>query len=442
MDQRRRNVSSKKSAKPSKSLALIAVIIIILLSIFLVKIWTHKQKNIYANKALSLPELTSAETEEKTPPQDSGWTTVNTQSGDTLASIFKRAGLSRQTLQAVLQDNPHAKTLANIKLNQQIQLLVHGNVLEKLIFPVSTTQFLVVSQDGKKYSCKLKSRKMNSQNDFITATVRGSLYGTAQRMHIPYKLIRQMTEIFNWEIDFIKDIRVGDQFTILYEAYYIDDKLVSTGDILAVSYTNRGKKHQAIRHIDAAGDYDYFSPQGAGLKKAFSRYPVKFSHISSTYSLSRYHPILHYRRPHKGIDLAAPIGTPIYAVGDGRVEVIDRHNGYGNMIKIAHSKMYSSLYAHLLKFQKGLAKGDRVKRGQVIGYVGQTGLAEGPHCHYEFHINHQPKNPSTVDLPRSTPVPRREMASFKAKANTLLAQLKLFEDASLAAAGKKATDNA
>jgi murein DD-endopeptidase MepM/ murein hydrolase activator NlpD len=283
---------------------------------------------------------------------------------------------------------------------------------------------------------------MSTHTDYLTATVKGSLYASAKRANIPYKLIKQMTDIFNWEMDFIKDIRSGDRFTILYEAFYIEDKLVSIGDIIAVSYNNNGKKHQAIRHIDQSGDTEYFTPEGTSLKKAFSRYPVKFSHISSTYSLSRYHPILHYRRPHKGVDLAAPIGTPIYATGDGRVEQIERDSAYGNMVKVSHNKMYASLYAHLLKFQKGLSRGDRVKRGQIIGYVGQTGLADGPHCHYEFHVNHQPKNPSTIALPRSSPIGRREMPSFKAKAATLFAQLKLFEEAHLIASVKKSTKTA
>ena len=237
-------------------------------------------------------------------------------------------------------------------------------------------------------------------------------------------------------------MRAGDQFSIVYKAYYIDDKLVNTGEIYAVTYTNRGKTHEAIRHVDASGDYDYYTPQGASLKKAFSRYPIKFSHISSSYNLSRYHPILHYRRPHNGVDLAAAIGTPVHATGDGRIAIIDRHNGYGNMVKVAHNQGYSSIYAHLLRFQKGLARGDHVKRGQVIGYVGQTGLADGPHCHYEFHVNQQPKNPTTIELPHASPVSSREMASFKAQAHTLLAQLKLYEEATLAAAGKKALNTA
>ena len=395
------NISPKKSAKPSKLLALVALLITILLSYFLVKIWSHKQKTNYASRTLSLPKLDTYKAETDELAENNGWTIVKTQKGDSLASIFKRAGLSRQTLQAVLQNNKHAKTLANIKPDQQIQLLIHNQLLEKLIFPVSATQFLVISHEEKNYSCKIKSRKMSVHDDYLTATVRGSLYSTAKRHNIPYKLIQQMTELLNWEIDFAREVRAGDQFSIIYQAYYVDDKLVSTGDIIAVTYTNRGKPHQAIRYANTAGDYDYFTPQGVSLKKAFSRYPVKFSHISSTYSLSRYHPILHYRRPHKGVDLAASIGTPVHATGDGRIEIIDRHNGYGNMIKISHNKTYSSLYAHLLRFQKGLAKGAQVKRGQVIGYVGQTGLADGPHCHYEFHVNHQPKNPTTIELPHA-----------------------------------------
>jgi murein DD-endopeptidase MepM/ murein hydrolase activator NlpD len=216
--------------------------------------------------------------------------------------------------------------------------------------------------------------------------------------------------------------------------------MVKTGDIVAVSYTNRGKTYQAIRHTHANGESDYYTPQGTSLKKAFSRYPIKFSHISSTFALSRYHPILHYKRAHKGLDLAAPIGTPIQAVGDGIIAIIDRHNGYGNMIKIKHDKTYSTIYGHMLRFQKGLYKGSKVKRGQVIGYVGQTGLATGPHCHYELHVKNQPRNPTTIGLPTAAPVPSREMAAFKSRSRTLFARLKLFEEANLASSGKRNID--
>lgn len=458
-----------KPAKPSRLLAVIALSIVILLPYFLVKTFRHEQKKAYSNNTLSLPGTeqpsapkqqeqaaeetltdpanTSQLTEklsvaQKSLPQESNWEFITTREGDSLASVFKRLGLSGKTLQTILHDNPHAKALSGIKPNQQLQVLRQGLVLEKMIVPVTTTQFLVVSREGEHYRTQINARKMTSHTHYVTATVHGSLYATAKRMNISYKLIREMVEIFNWEIDFARDVRAGDQFTIIYKALFIENKQVGVGDITSVTYTNRGKVHQAIRHTHQNGDYDYYTPEGNSLRKAFTRYPIKFSHISSTFSLSRQHPVLHYKRPHKGIDLAAPIGTPVRATGDGQIEIIAPQSGYGNMIKIVHNKTYSSIYAHMLKFQKGLTKGDHIKRGQVIGYVGQTGLATGPHCHYEFHINHQPKNPTTVDLPRASPVPAREMASFKANSAIMLAQMKLYEEAKLAAAEKKSVKKA
>ena len=398
----------------------------------------------YSKQSLSLPKINKnvPKIDNNTEKNADKWQYITTHSGDSMASVFKRAGLSPKTLQAVIYHNPHAKLLSGIKQNQEIQLLIQNNVLNTLILPLSSIKSLLVQREGDHYVSQINSKKMSTQNQLATATVRGSLYGTAKRMSISYKLIQQMTTIFNWEIDFARDVRSGDQFTILYKAYYIENALVSTGDILAVTYTNRGKIYKAIRHESPEGDADYFTPEGTSLKKAFSRYPLQFSHISSMFSLSRMHPILHYKRPHQGIDLAAPIGTPIHATGDGRIEKIDHHHGYGNMIKITHQNHYTSLYAHLLRFQKGLSQGDKVKRGQVIGYVGQTGLADGPHCHYEFHVNHMPRNPSTVVLPRALSVPRHQLTPFQTAANTLLSQLKLYETANLATAAKRSTDTA
>ncbi|MCC5791156.1 MAG: peptidoglycan DD-metalloendopeptidase family protein [Legionellaceae bacterium] len=433
----RSEVCMQENKKPSRLLALLALIAAIGLPFLLVKTFHHKTISASTNKKLSLPQAKPTPKRSKSTVVNNEWQALTTREGDSLASIFNRLGLSALNLQDVLKDNPHTKLLTNLQPNQNIQLLIKNKQLEKMIIPFTTTQFLVVYREGALYRSKINSRKMNSHNHYLTANVRGSLYSTAKRLNIPYKLIRQMTEIFNWDIDFSRDVRDGDRFTIIYKAFYIEDKLVGTGDIVAVTYTNRGKSFQAIRHSNAHGEYEYYTAEGNNLKKAFTRYPLKFSHISSTFSLNRYHPVLKKKRPHKGVDLAAPIGTPIYAIGDGRIDIIDRHNGYGNVIKIKHNKHYASVYAHMLRFQKGIAKGDYVKRGQVIGYVGQTGLATGPHCHFEFHIDKKPKNPTTVDLPRAAPVPPQELAMFKAKAGTLLAQLKLFEEAKRIGTGDK-----
>lgn len=423
-----------------------ALVVAFSLPYFLVKNFSHK-KNDFTHQSISLPQLAESEpieepeiAESVKEVKDNEWQTIKPRPGDSLAIIFNRLGLSAQNLHAVLDQNPHAKILTSIKPSQQIQFLINKKKLEKLIIPVNNIQSLTVYREGEHYKNKLESKKMTTHDHYITATVKGSLYTTAKNLNIPYKLVTQMTTILGKEIDFSRAIRPGDQFSIVYDAYYIDDKMVGTGDVQAVTYTNRGKTFRAIRHTHPNGDHDYYTPDGNSLKKAFSRFPIKFSHISSTFALSRYHPILHYKRAHKGIDLAAPIGTPIQATGDGIIKAIDRHNGYGNMIEIKHDKTYSTIYAHMLKFQKGLSRGSKVKRGQVIGYVGQTGLASGPHCHYELHVNNQPRNPTTIGLPIAAPLSGREMRAFKAKANTMLARLKLFEEANLASKGKRNID--
>ncbi|MDP1614305.1 MAG: peptidoglycan DD-metalloendopeptidase family protein [Methylococcales bacterium] len=497
----RPSVSLNSPSKPSKLLAVFALAVAFTLPFILVKSFPHKNKSGFGSIPQSLPvegthyeeidesDEPAADTEDgadavdapsspvitteapkaATPPTEittksassaaasqpvsspqpvkpakasepvakSEWKIVKTRDRDSLANVFNRSGLSAQTLHTIMRENSRIKVLSQLKPNQELQLLINNHTLEKMLIPLTTTQYVVIYREGEHYKSKINTHKMNSHNHFLTATVNGSLYGTAKRQNIPYKLIRQMTEIFSSDIDFAREVRAGDQFTIIYKAFYIENKLVSTGDIIAVTYRNRGKVFQAVRHTNRAGRSEYYTPQGRGLKKAFIRYPIRFSHISSTFSLSRYHPILHYRRAHKGVDLAARIGTPIQATGDGRIEIIGRQNAYGNMIKINHSKTYSSIYGHMLKFQKGLSKGSYVKRGQIIGYVGQTGLASGPHCHYEFHVNNQPKNPTTIDLPRGEPITGRELARFKVNTNTLLAQLKLFEEAHLASASKK-----
>lgn len=369
--------------------------------------------------------------------KDNEWQTVRPRSGDSMATIFHRLGLTAQNLHLVIYKNPHAKVLTSIKPSQELQFLINKKKLEKLVIPMNDIQTLTVYRDGAVYKTKVDSKKVTNQDRYVTGIVNGSLYTTAQRLGIPSKLIRQMTTILSKQVDFARGVRSGDRFSIVYEAQYVKDKMVGTGDIVAVSYTNRGKTAQAVRHISANGTHDYYTPQGESFKKAFSRYPLKFSHISSTFTASRYHPILRYRRAHKGIDLAAPIGTPIQATGDGIIKTIGRHNGYGNMIEIKHDKTYSTVYGHMLKFQKGISKGSRVKRGQVIGYVGQTGLATGPHCHYELHVHDQARNPTTTSLPTSSPVPAREMASFKARTRNLFSRLKLYEEASYAGKSKK-----
>ena len=463
---RQRHSFPDVTRKPSK-LRLVAVLLIAcLLPYVLIKVFFGKKHHESLHEAITLPDVQTSQAQvatlqvkeqqpvntikpvekpkpvetvkpiEKPKSASSPIVDVTTRPGDSLATIFKRVGLSGQTLHAVLNNNKHAALLTRIKPNQSIQFTIKNNQLQHMIFQLDHGQKLDVALVRGHYTTTLTSPKTEYRERYVTAIVQYSLYGTAKRQNIPYKLIQQMTDIFKREINFAKDVRSGDRFTIIYKAGYMGSDLVSVGEIIAVTYTHRGESHKALRHVNSAGDVEYFTPEGESMKQGFSRYPVKFSHINSAFSTSRMHPILHYSRPHNGIDLAAPIGTPILATGDGKVQQIGYENGFGNVIKISHhNALYTSVYAHLLKFRKGLFRGSYVKRGDVIGYVGQSGLASGPHCHYEFHVNHRPRNPSTVPLPQAEPVPRRDLASFKKHADKLVEHLRLFEQAHLA--GKK-----
>lgn len=469
MDQKDNSLSNNPS-KPSKVMALAALAIAFTLPFALVKLFPHKHIELTPHHPIAIsspnpheliatqkpvelietiPEAKETQVKAPEPPpviakipapiQKNEWIIIKTRAKDTLASLFTRAKVNAKYLSAIQKDNPNAGVFNKITPNQEVQFQITDQQLTQVIIPLTVSQYLVIYRNGDQFKTRVKLRKMNTHNHFLTATIQGSLYGTAKKLNIPPKLIKQMTDIFTWDINFAKDVRSGDQFTIVYKAFYVENKLVNTGDILAVSFRNRGKTYQAVRHTNKQGNTDYYTPEGHSLKKAFDRYPVRFSHISSTFSLSRFHPILHYTRVHKGVDLAAPIGTPIKATGDGTIDLIGRMNGYGNVIKIKHNKSFMTVYGHMLKFQKGLSRGSHVKQGQVIGYVGQSGLASGPHCHYEFRISDQAKNPTTVSLPRGNPISSREVALFKNTSRTLLAQLKVFEETHMASNAKKST---
>lgn len=430
-----KRVKKQESTKPSRIIALLALCFAFALPFLLLKFFSGAQDPKPATNYVNLPKPSpkpiAVESAAFT-DQNNDWQMITAKEGDSLASVFKQLGVSAKILQEVLKDNPHKSLLTQLKPGQKIRFLLNKNALLKIILPLNTAQYLVVYYEDGHFHTKINSKQMNTHSHYVTATVENSLFSTAKKNQIPFKLIYQMTHIFNWQIDFSKDVRPGDQFTIIYKAYYIEDKLAGAGDILAVTYRTRNKTYKAIRHKNEKGDIDYFDEDGNSLKKAFSRYPIHFSHISSTFSYSRNHPILKYKRPHKGVDLAAPIGTPIKATSDGVIERIAYGGGYGNMIKIKHHQKYSTVYAHMLRFKKGLSKGSKIKKGEIIGYVGQTGLADGPHCHYEFYVDNVPKNPSTIDLPLAPSIAKSELLAFKANAQTMLAHLNLFEEANLA----------
>jgi len=237
------------------------------------------------------------------------------------------------------------------------------------------------------------------------------------------RLIMDLVAIFGWDIDFALDIWEGDQFKVVYEEYYKDKDKVADGPILAAEFSNRGKVYRAVRYTSADGHTGYFSDTGASMRKAFLRTPLNFTRISSGFNLQRKHPILNRIRAHRGVDYAAPLGTPIRATGDGVVVYAGRKGGYGNALILRHGSTYNTLYAHMSRFASGMRRGARVDQGDILGYVGMTGLATGPHLHYEFQVDGIHRNPLTIALPRAEGIAANQVEQFEAATAPLLAQL-------------------
>jgi murein DD-endopeptidase MepM/ murein hydrolase activator NlpD len=232
-----------------------------------------------------------------------------------------------------------------------------------------------------------------------------------------------LADIFAWDIDFVNEIQPGDTFTVTYDEVYDHGKYAEDGPVLAARFINEGHEYLAVRYVSPDGHPGYYTPDGRNLRKAFLRAPLKFTRVSSPFSLHRRHPILNLIRAHKGIDFAAPTGTPVWAAGDGRVIFAGRRGGYGNVVELDHAHGITTVYGHLSRFAHGLRIGERVSQGNVIAYVGMTGLATGPHLHYEFRVNGVFKNPQTVSLPDAVPIDSTLRGDFLAKTGPLLGSL-------------------
>jgi murein DD-endopeptidase MepM/ murein hydrolase activator NlpD len=248
------------------------------------------------------------------------------------------------------------------------------------------------------------------------------------------RLTMDMAGVFEWDIDFIQDVRTGDEFTVIYEELWRDGVKLRDGEIVAAEFINQGKPFRAARFRDPSGHVDYYTPEGRSVRKAFIRAPLNFTRISSNFNPNRRHPVLNSIRAHRGVDYAAPTGTPVRAAGDGKVLFRGVQGGYGNVIVLQHGSNITTLYGHMSRFASARV-GARVKQGDIIGYVGKTGLATGPHLHYEYRVNGVHRNPRTVALPPAEPVPAEYQQAFRAATESLWRELDLFpQTASVTAA--------
>ena len=360
---------------------------------------------------------------------------VTVSSGDSLYLIFKRLGLPQRDLALMTGLKPLARKLARIAPRQEIEFYVDTESrLTRLVHRLDRLRSLHVFRDGDVFAFE----EIVEPPEVAVATAAGvidsSLFGAGQHAGLSDSLIMQMAEIFGWDVDFALDIRAGDRFVLVFEEQFKDGEKIGEGPIVAAEFTNRGRRIRAVRYVDPTGRAAYFSPDGRSMRKAFLRTPVNFTRISSRFSFSRRHPILHKMRAHRGVDYAAPRGTAVKASGDGRVVFAGRNGGYGRTVVLRHGSVYTTLYAHLSRFSKGIRPGKRVEQGQIIGYVGSTGLATGPHLHYEFRVRGAHRDPLRVKLPQAAPLAEGYMDDFRSKAKPLLAKLDLTARTAIATA--------
>ncbi|MBF0471444.1 MAG: peptidoglycan DD-metalloendopeptidase family protein, partial [Gammaproteobacteria bacterium] len=287
-------------------------------------------------------------------------------------------------------------------------------------------------RDDDHFSLSVRERTPEIAVSRTKGVIQNSLYSTGLEAGLSEGVIMELAGIFGWDIDFALDIRKNDTFLVLYEEQYLDGKKINDGPILAAEFTNHNRHFQAIRFVDDHGNSNYFSPDGLSMRKAFLRSPVDFRRISSKFSPERYHPILGKKRPHRGVDYAAATGTPIKAAGDGKVIQLGTMGGYGKTIILQHGGKYTTLYGHMSSYQRKIKQGSRVQQGDVIGYVGKTGMATGPHLHYEFRVNGVHRNPLTVKFPNAAPIDKRYQVAFKQQSQKLLAQLEQLRETQLA----------
>ena len=352
------------------------------------------------------------------------WHEITIKSGDSLARIFSKLEIPPRQLHDIVNSGTDAKKLTQIYPGQKLRIrTTPEDGLLELVHEIDALNQLHVVRKESAYQVQLIEREPERRAVRAAGSIEDNLFLAAQQAKLPGKITMELANIFGWDIDFALDIRRGDEFALLYEELYLDGERIGTGDILAAEFVNRDSVHQAVRYTDDRGHTDYYDPKGRSMRKDFLRTPVDFSRISSRFSTGRKHPILNRIRAHKGVDYAAPHGTPVKATGNGKIVLRGKKGGYGNTVVIQHGSQYSTLYAHLSRYASGLKNGSRVQQGQIIGYVGSSGLATGPHLHYEFHVNGTHRNPLTVKLPDAAPLPKQFREDFKLESETLLTQL-------------------
>ncbi len=343
--------------------------------------------------------------------------------GDNALVVLSRLGFSMAEITAIIAAAKKVHPLSDVRAGQYF--IRRGRIGDvSVYYQADAGQVLHLRNAGDGWTASMEPRAAFRRTEVHRGEILDNLFLDAMAAGLDDRTTMNLVDIFAWDIDFARDLRRGDTFTVLLEERYDADGELLGSTILAARFINRGRVYQAIRYEVSPGRFEYFSPDGKSMRKAYLKAPVKFTRISSRFRLRRRHPILGYTRAHRGVDYAAPIGTPVRAVGDGYVTYAGWKGGYGRYVEIRHTNAsHSTAYAHLRRFGKGIRRGRRVRQGQIIGYVGMSGLATGPHLHFEFRVHGRAVNPLTVKRAPARPVPRAELARFRLHARRTLTRM-------------------
>ena len=362
--------------------------------------------------------------------------------GESLSIIFSKLDLSKTDLHNIVHANKSGKQFTSIRPGNKLLVTIDSNNrLQQLTYKKDFTDTLKATRIDGSFNVEIISKPVERRITSAQTTINSSLYLDGIESGLSEGRIMELISIFAWDIDFALEVRQGDQFTVVYEKIFVDGKEILSGknlsdNIISAEFVNQGNTYTAVRFKDKKGHTSYYTPEGKSMRKAFLRTPIAHARVSSHFNLKRKHPVLNRIRAHKGVDYAASTGTKIKTTGDGKIVFRGRKGGYGRVVIVQHGQKYNTLYAHMSNYRKGQRVGQHIKQGTTIGYVGKSGLATGPHLHYEFRVNGVHRNPLTVKLPNTKPIKKSLLAEFKKQTQPLIAQLNKAKASTLLAQNK------
>ena len=384
------------------------------------------QRTVIEEIALPVAEETAGTTA-------SFWHNERVQRGDTVAELLRRLNVEDSAANNYLLKDKAAASLRQLSVGKEVQteIAADGSLLA-MRFLNNNGEQVVIEKNGSGFKTSSLPAQLEQRVFMRTGEIKSTLYAATDAAGLSDPIANQMADIFGGDVDFHRDLRKGDKFTVVYEVNYSNGEPVRSGRILAAEFINQGHAFRTVYFQTTSTTGDYYTPDGKSMHKAFLRSPLEFSRISSGFSLSRFHPILNKWRSHKGVDYAAPMGAKVKVTSDGIVALVGQQGGYGNVIMINHAGRYSTVYGHLSRFAAGLHRGQRVSQGEIIGYVGMTGLATGPHLHYEFRVDGTQRDPLRVALPDGAPISQDQKTAFVESTRELNERLAMLRNTRLA----------